>query len=146
MQISTARFGNIRMDKQDIIFFPEGLIGLEQQVHWVLLADGENDGLGWLQCTVRAEIALGVISPRRFIPHYRVRVGTRDLTCIDLESLEKAYVLNIVSENDGQLTANLRAPLVINLERRLGRQIVTSDEQSLQWVLTLPRLKIRKSA
>jgi flagellar assembly factor FliW len=146
MQISTTRFGNIGMDKQDVIFFPKGLIGLEDIRHWVLLADAENEALGWLQSTADPEVALAVISPRRFIPHYRVRVGKRELAAVDLESLTQAYVLTIVSENRGRLTANLRAPLVFNLERRLGRQIVTSDDQPLQWELTVPRLKIRKSA
>jgi flagellar assembly factor FliW len=44
------------------------------------------------------------------------------------------------------LTLNLKAPLIINLDRRLGRQVITSDEQPV--VLTLPSAPplLRKSA
>jgi hypothetical protein len=49
MQISTTRFGGLRIGENDMIFFPFGLIGLESHHHWVLLADGNNDSVGWLQ-------------------------------------------------------------------------------------------------
>jgi flagellar assembly factor FliW len=41
---------------------------------------------------------------------------------------------------------NLKAPLVINLERRIGCQVVTVDAQPMQYELaTLPTL-LRRSA
>jgi len=39
------------------------------------------------------------------------------------------------------LTLNLRGPVIINLNRRIGRQLITSDEQPLQ--LALPRIPLR---
>jgi len=146
MQISTTRFGKVGIEAGDVFYFPRGLIGLAQCHHWVLLADGENEALGWFQSTGYQDIAMAVISPRRFLPNYRVRVRESELAEIDLVSPQRAYVLNVVSMNDGRLTANLRAPLVFNLSKRVGRQIVTRDEQPVQWALAFPPLTIRKSA
>jgi flagellar assembly factor FliW len=41
---------------------------------------------------------------------------------------------------------NLRAPILINLDRRLGCQVVTTDDQPLQMELTKPTAQLRKSA
>ncbi|MCI0403985.1 MAG: flagellar assembly protein FliW, partial [Acidobacteria bacterium] len=48
---------------------------------------------------------------------------------------DSAFVLSVVSKSDGELTLNLKAPLIINLDRRLGRQVVTADEQPVAWQL-----------
>ena len=87
-----------------------------------------------------------MISPRRFLPEYQVRVNRAQLAPLELNGAEQAFVLNIVAKNDGRLTVNLRAPLIVNLNRRVGRQIVTSDDQPVQFELTAPSLKLRKSA
>lgn len=146
MQISTTRFGGIRVGDEDVIFFPFGLIGLEGHHHWVLLADAANDAVGWLQSTTDPDTAVAVISPRRFVPHYRVRIASRELLALELNAVDEAYVLNVVSSDEGRLTANLRAPVLFNLERRLGRQVITVDDQPLRWELLASPLKLRKSA
>lgn len=129
MQISTTRFGPVEIDVEDILLFPHGVIALEACRHWVLLSDAENDSLGWLQCVNQADVALPVVSPRRFVPHYRVHVTRGQLAPLELSHFDQTYVLSIVSKSDDELTLNLKAPLIINLDRRLGRQVVTTDEQ-----------------
>ena len=57
----------------DLLKFQSGLPGLEQCREWALLAD-ENDALGWLQSTTRDDVAIAVVSPRRFVPQYQVRI------------------------------------------------------------------------
>lgn len=146
MQISTTRFGSVRIEADDILLFPNGLVGFEHARHWVLLADGENDWVGWLQSISQAELAMPVVSPRRFVPDYQVRVSRRDIAPLELDELAKAYVLSLVSRDENQLTMNLKAPLIINLEHHLGRQVVTNDEQPLQLDLSPVAQPYRKIA
>lgn len=47
-------------------------------------------------------------------------------------------MLSVVSQSDGDLTLNLKAPLVINLDRRLGRQVITSDDQPVALAINTP--------
>ncbi|MFO0263055.1 MAG: flagellar assembly protein FliW [Planctomycetota bacterium] len=44
------------------------------------------------------------------------------------------------------MTLNLRAPLVINLTRRIGFQIITVDNQPLQYDLAVLPMVQRRSA
>lgn len=147
MQIQTQHFGAVEIDVDDILLFPHGLIAFEDCRHWVLLADEENPLVAWLQSVSRPEVALPVVSPRRFVADYRVRVTRGQLLPLQFSQFDQAYVLAIVSQSDGDLTLNLKAPLIINLDRRLGRQVITSDEQPVALALPVTRANmLRKSA
>ena len=140
MQIETTRFGQVQFEKTDVITFESGLIGMELCCRWVLLADANNLLLGWLQSLDRADVALAVVSPRRFVTDYQVRVRADDLEPLKLPAPEAAQVLVVVSKSGGSLAVNLKAPVVINLEQRTGRQIIAKDDHEVQHLVkaTLP--------
>src|SRR3954464_11226960 len=146
MKIDTSRFGIVDIEPDDLLHFASGLLGLEECRHWVLLADAENEALGWLQSTSRPDVAVAVVSPRRFVPEYQMRVSKGELAPLDLPDVREAQVLTIVGKNQDGVTLNLKAPLVINLERRLGRQVITNGDQRLQHPLHRPTAPLRKTA
>ena len=146
MRINTTRFGRIDVDAADVLTFPSGLPGLEDCREWALLADATNDALGWLQSTSRGDIALAVVSPRRFVPDYQVRIPRSELAPLAIGDIRQAQVVVVVGQNGKALTLNLKAPIVINLEARTGRQVVASGEHSMQYELTTDRHALKKSA
>ena len=146
MQIATSRFGLVDIETDDILCFPTGIAGFEETQHWVLLADADNDAVAWLQSVQEEAIALAVVSPRRFVADYQVRVARSQLAGLELSAAEDAHVLAILARHEGQLTLNLKAPLVVNLDARLGRQVITSDEQPLRMELAGTNLSARKIA
>jgi flagellar assembly factor FliW len=141
MQVATTRFANVDVQAGDLITFQDGLLGLEECRTWVLLADAQNDALGWLQCTTRAEVALAVVSPRRFVPEYQLRVFRRELESLGLAQLADAQVLVILSKNESGITLNLKAPIVINLRARRGRQVIANGDLPLRYELTTNALR-----
>ncbi len=144
MKINTTRFGSLVIEESDVIKFVDGLIGMEGCRRWVLLADAQNAALAWLQSLDRAEVALAVVSPRRFVPSYSCRVAGRDLQPLGLTNPNDAQVLTIISYAGDALALNLKAPLVIHLAERLGRQIVAKDDHAVQH--RLPETTVRKTA
>jgi len=146
MKIETTRFGAVEIEPQDVLDFPSGLLGLEDCRQWVLLADTENDALGWLQCATHAEYALAVVCPRRFVPDYQVRISRGELTPLLLPDVREAQVLAIVGKGDRGITLNLKAPVVINLERRVGRQVITNGDMPVAYELASQAAPLRKSA
>ncbi len=139
MRINTTRFGRLDLDPKDRLRFPAGIVGLEDCQEWVVLADAGNDALGWLQSVSRREIALPVVSPRRFVPNYQLRVARSELAPLELAALRDAHVIVIVGKNDSGITLNLKAPLVINLALRLGRQVIANNDYPIQFELHSPR-------
>ncbi len=144
MNINTTRFGTLTVEDCDVLTFVDGLIGMEECCRWVLLGDAQNSALGWLQSLDRPEVALAVVSPRRFVPDYQIRVARRDIQPLGLADPNDAQVLAIISHSTGSLAVNLKAPLVIHLAARLGRQIVARDDHAVRH--PLPGTALRKSA
>ena len=146
MRIHTTRFGRIDVEPADVLNFSSGLPGLEDSRQWALLADAANDALGWLQSVARGDVALAVVSPRRFVPDYQVRIPRSELTPLAIADVRQAQVVLVVSRNGTSLTLNLKAPIVINLEARTGRQVVASGDLSMQYELTTRQPTLKKSA
>jgi len=146
MDLYTTRFGKVEIEADDILLFPSGLPGMEDLSHWVLLADAENEALGWLQSVGHPEKAFAVVSPRRFLTDYQVRIFRSEIEPLQLTTTHNAQVLVIVSKIDNTLTLNLKAPLLFNLDRCLGRQVIVNDDQPLQYAITCQSTQTRKSA
>ncbi len=135
MRIETERFGSLQIDERELFLFPHGLIGLETLRQWALVPDPENPMVAWLQSASRGDRALAVISPRLFVPDYRVHVSRRSIESLQLRSDHRTYVLTTLAGTRDRLTTNLRAPIIMNLDRRMGCQVVTGDDQPMQFEL-----------
>ena len=97
MRIDSTRFGAVTIEPEDILTFPQGLIGWEDLRHWVLLCDAENASLGWLQCVSRPEVALPVVSPRKYVPDYQARVKKSQLSSLEITPDHQAFVLAVLA-------------------------------------------------
>jgi flagellar assembly factor FliW len=146
IDVFTTRFGPLEVQPEDIIRFPEGLPGLEQRRDWVLVSEAQNDAACWLQSVDRADVALAVVSPRRFLPDFQLRVARRELEPLELDDVRAAQVLLVVGHSDGSLTLNLKAPIVINLRRRLARQVIANGNLPVRHHLGAAPPEVRKSA
>ncbi|MEC9094525.1 MAG: flagellar assembly protein FliW [Planctomycetota bacterium] len=146
MNIETTRFGTIEIEEQDVLNFESGLIGFSDTKEWVILADTENPAVAWLQSLADPTLGMAIVSPRRFIPNYQVRLTPTELEPIQLTDVDQAFVLCIVSRNENRLTMNLRAPVIINLDQKMGAQIMTSDDQPLQYPFANLSTNLRQSA
>ena len=146
MEITTTRFGRLEIAAGDVIRFPAGLPGLNDCTSWVLLADAQNKALGWLQSADHPDVALAVVSPRRFVPDYELRVGRGELGTLLCDCLDELHVLAIVSTGDRGITLNLKAPLVIHLREGIGRQVISNGDHPVQYELVPQASAVRKAA
>ncbi len=146
MEIQSTRFGRLEYAAEDVIEFPEGLPGLDDCRDWVLLADDRCDAVAWLQSLVRPEVALAVVSPRRFVPGFRLRVARQELEPLRLAALADAQALVVLGKSERGWTLNLKAPLVINLPRRVGRQVIANGDLPVQYELTGATVGLKKTA
>ncbi len=137
MMVKTSRFGQVESKQEEVIIFPQGLIGFEASRQWLIVPDPENSDVAWLQSISQPQVALPVISPRKFAPGYKVNVPTRQLAPLKLRSPDQIYILNVVSKSGKTLTINLRSPIIVNLTQRLACQVITTDPLPLALPITL---------
>jgi flagellar assembly factor FliW len=135
----SIRFGTVEIQAQDVIEFPFGLIGLGG-LRYTLLDRNPGTGFLWLHAVDDPALALPVVEPSRFFSSFSLQMGEEDrkLTGIEDPATAQLYVTVRATPNPLDITANLRAPLVIADGR--GYQVInTSDDAPLQAPLfTLP--------
>lgn len=146
MEVKTSRFGVLRVLPQDVISFDQGIVGFRELRRWCLLADADCPSLGWLQSVDSPEVALGIVSPRRFVPEFQLRAARQDLHELQLTAERDAQVVVIVSRHEEGFSLNLRAPIVVNVENRKGCQVVSRDPLPVKRLLPMPQAELRRTA
>ena len=146
MYVETSRFGSLDASQEDVIIFPQGLIGFEASRNWLIVPDPANSDVAWLQSLSEARVALPVISPRKFVADYRVAISNRDLSPLAVRSSDRIYVLCVVSKSGRTLTMNLRSPIIVNLTRKLACQVITSDALPIALPFSLDRQSALRAA
>jgi flagellar assembly factor FliW len=129
MKIHTSRFGSITVVPDAVIHFPEGLLGFNELHRFVLLDDPADEIFAWLQSCEDPSIAFPLLEPEMFTAGFRIQLTKHDLESLGLKSSERLHTFCIITipADPTQMTANLKAPLVINLQSRIARQCVLQD-------------------
>ena len=133
MKYETARFGCLEIRDEDVLFFPDALYGFEQEKEFALLPLDPNveSPMEWLQSLRTRELAFIVTDPFLFVPEYEMVLSDSERTQLEIESTESVIVRVIVTipKVHAEMTANLVAPLVINQENRLAKQVVLTSAE-----------------
>ncbi len=125
----SIRFGAVEIAPQDVIEFPFGLIGLGG-LRYVLLDRNPGTGFLWLHATDNPALALPVVSPHQFFSSFSLEIAPEDQERTGIEDASGAqlYVTVRATPNPADITANLRAPLLIRDGR--GYQVINTNEDA----------------
>ena len=129
MVINTTRFGQIQLQNEDIITFPEGMLGFQDLRQFVLLDDPNDDIFAWLQSCELPSVAFPVLEPEIFGHYYSVTLSKNEIELLKIKGDQKPSFMNIITIPDDptQMTANVKAPIAFNMTERIARQCVLQD-------------------
>jgi len=131
MKIQTSRFGEIDIDKSRIIEMRGGILGFVSLKRFVMIAHEEGSPFQWFQSLDDGSIAFITMNPFIVKPDYEPEIDDRTIEMLEVdkaEDVELMVILTVRSE-PAKMTANLRAPLVINKQKRLASQVILEDGQ-----------------
>jgi flagellar assembly factor FliW len=112
---------------RNAIAFPDGIPGFEACRRFVLLTADSLAPLQRLESIEGPPAAFLGIDPRLLLTSYRCRLSDTDMRALGADGDSPLLWFAIISETDGELSANLRAPIVINPQRMIGRQVLPDD-------------------
>jgi flagellar assembly factor FliW len=127
MRIDTPRWGSIEIDPAAIIHFETGLAGFPDCARFVVMDHDRDTPLKWLQSIDRPEIAFVIVEPHQVLSAYTVDVPEPVMKKIGWDrdvKPEDVAVFLILNCDQGNLTANLRAPVVVNVQNRRAFQLI----------------------
>lgn len=129
MLIQTTRFGQFEVQDQDLILFPEGILGFSSLRSFVVLEDPHDEIFVWLQSCELPEIAFPILEPEFFSPNFKLSLSKNDMDALQVTSIEntRQFCIITIPPEAQKMTANMKAPIVINIEKRISRQCVLQD-------------------
>lgn len=129
MKFDTTRFGQIEVQSEDIIIFPEGPLGFPECTKFTLVDEDRAAPFRMLQSLDNPSLAFVVVDPLVVRSEYHFNVTPEDLKLIKAESTDDLVVYAIVTmaKDIKKVTVNLQGPLVINTAQRVGHQYVLID-------------------
>ena len=113
------------------ILFKKGILAFEE-LRKFRLDDIDNDEIfKVLQSEEDKDIGLVVVSPYAIKEDYEIDIPDEVVKSLEIEKPKDVMLLTTVTLNSqiSKTTTNLRAPIVINIKKNLGEQIILPNEK-----------------
>jgi len=131
MKIQTKYFGEMDIEDSKVIQFPNGLPGFNEKTEYVLLDLPDNPLFQILQSISTDHIAFIVTNPHMIYPNYSFQLDDSILEQLHIQEEKEVIILAIVTLKKPipESTLNLKAPIIINSSKRLGKQYILNLEE-----------------
>lgn len=132
MLVKTKFFGEVELDDNKVLDFPNGIIGFETFKKFAILYDIDNDSktrISWLQSLEEPALALPVIDPLAITTEYNPMIEDELLKPLgDPADEDLLFLLVMTVPSDmTKVTANMKAPVIINAATCKGVQLIVEN-------------------
>ncbi|MCX7569469.1 flagellar assembly protein FliW [Tumebacillus sp. DT12] len=124
--IESIHLGVVEVPEDQVYTFESGLYGLEEYTRFALICLDDSLPFRYLQAVDEPGICMLVGDPFTFRSDYEFDLAEGDVASLGEPQSEHLAVWVTVSAKDTlqDATMNLLAPVVLNVQKRLGRQVV----------------------
>ena len=132
MLLQTKYFGPLDCPEEQILHFPKGLFGFEEEKRFFLLPfQGGGGSLLCFQSADTPALAFAAMNPFFLKPDYKPVLTGEELQALGVERSEELcfYALCVARNPAAESTVNLRCPVVINDRTRQAMQVILDTEE-----------------
>lgn len=126
MKLMTTRFGELDIDDAEVLKFNQGIPGFEEMRQFIIVEAEEYLPFSHLQSLENGELAFILVDPFELFEEYEFDLSEQVKEELRIKSEEDIAIRTIVTVREGlnSATTNLVAPIVINMNSFLGKQII----------------------
>ena len=130
VNLSTNNFGNLRIEKENIITFEQGLLGFEELKQFAIIDVEECLPFEWLVSVEDPIVAFPILNPTLFFSDYKPSLPKDDLALLDIKKEKDVETFCIVTlgKKPEDVTLNLKGPILINMKNKMGKQVVLAED------------------
>ena len=133
MLIKTKCFGDVDVAQEKIIRFENGIMGFEDYKEFTILFDSDKEAsktIMWLQSVDEQALALPVVDPLLISDSYDPIVEDELLASVgEIKEDDLLILVTLTVPSDiTKMTANYKAPIIINAGTLKGVQLIAENE------------------
>jgi len=142
-----TRFGEIEYQAENLLHFPEGLIGFENLRDFIVMPNEKEGPLFWIQSVEDPAIAFILTDPTNFFVDYKIAPDQRERRKLQLEEDDECFALAVVTVSaERQISLNLAAPIMFAPEARNALQVILDGNQYQSRTLLPTIEEVRQAA
>ena len=125
MEIISPIHGTINYEEDEIIIFENGVPGFNNLKKFII-KEIEDSPFSLLQSLEDGEVGFILISPFSVYEDYEIKLNDEIINSLSINSSEEILLYSIVTLNSKleEITANLKAPIVLNIKLKKGQQYI----------------------
>ena len=131
MLVQSTRFGELEVAEEQIMDFPEGLLGFPDEKKFALMEYKPESPFYILQSMADPDLTFLMINPFAFFNDYDFHMDDALMAEIGLTADNPPTVFNIATVRDKieNMTVNLAGPVLVNIRDRKAAQWVIEKTQ-----------------
>lgn len=127
MKVMVPNMGEVEVAEDKIINFVQGPLAFEDYKKFFIIDPEENDfPFKLLQSAEEESLGFILTDPFTFKPDYDIELNEDVLQELEIEKPEDilVFVFLVIPDKVEDISANLVAPIIINAEKRLAKQVI----------------------
>lgn len=130
MEIVSPIHGKFLYEEKDIITFEKSIPGFENSKKFII-KEVEDSGFYIIQSLEEVELGFILISPFSIIENYEIRLNEEIIKNLEIKDEKEVVLYSVITLNSDieKITANLKAPIVINNKTNKGEQYITENNK-----------------
>ncbi|MGE4318864.1 MAG: flagellar assembly protein FliW [Deferribacterales bacterium] len=138
--IVSGKLGKIEYADADIITLSAPILGFPDLSDFILISNEKSYPFLWFQSVQDKDICFILVEPELFVPDYTPKLNKREAKILGAEedTKMKLFAIVVVPDQPKNATMNLRAPLIVNVEKKLAKQVILEEDK---WQIKTPLFK-----
>ena len=130
LEIISPKLGKISYSESDLITLTSPLLGFAELSDYLIISNSDYFPFLWLQAVEDPSVCFILIEPEPFFKDFKPKVNKRELKVMGVDNISelKMFCIVVIPDNPQKATANLRAPVIVNFERKIAKQTVLEDD------------------
>ena len=131
MKIETKYCGEITYQTDELIRFPDGLFGFEEEHEFLLIRLEDDEASPFcLQSTKNPEVAFIMLDPFQLVPDYAPDLSDEDCARLGDPTGEHIalYTICVLRDPMTESTVNLRCPIAMHMDTRTAFQVMLNGD------------------
>lgn len=131
MEVISPVHGKITYDENEIIKFEKTILGFDKSKRFILKDVNENDFFKILQSVDEPEVGFIVISPFEVENNYEINLNNEVINTLKIKEANNVLLYSLVTLNSKieDITVNLKAPILININNKKAQQFIIDKEK-----------------
>lgn len=140
MKVNSLFFGDLNIEEEEILVFTQGIPGFETLTKFTIIKPDDTLPIYYFQSLEEGAIAFLVTDPFLVLKDYDFELSSSTQEELKIEKIEDVAVRVVVTITSSQMNVNLLAPIIINPNQRLAKQIILHEsnykiKHELKWLL-----------